>query len=53
MLDEVYNACSAEKDKLTVPDAVHAVASLVHPDIYWAKVDEFKAKYFGSEVKKI
>lgn len=53
MLDEVYNACSAEKDKLTVPDAVHAVASLVRPDIYWAKVDEFKAKYFGSEVKKI
>ncbi len=51
MMDEVYNACKAEKDKLTVPDAVHAVSSLVHPDIYWAKVDEFKAKYFESEVE--
>lgn len=50
MMDEVYNACKAEKDKLSVPDAAHAVSSLVHPDIYWKKVDEFMSKYFVDEV---
>ncbi|MDD6021044.1 MAG: alpha/beta hydrolase [Oscillospiraceae bacterium] len=51
MMDKLYNACAAEKDKLTVSDAVHAVSSLVHPDMYWAKVDEFTAKYFDSKVE--
>lgn len=50
MMDELYNACNTEKDKLSVPDAKHAVSSLVHPDMYWEKVDEFKTKYFDSEV---
>lgn len=50
MMDELYNACSAEKDKLSVPDAIHAVSSLVHPDLYWSKVDEFESEYFDERV---
>lgn len=51
MMDELYNACISEKDKLSVPDATHAVSSLVHPEMYWEKVDEFEKKYFEGEVK--
>jgi fermentation-respiration switch protein FrsA (DUF1100 family) len=45
MLEEVYNACAAEKEKLTVPDAVHANSAEVHPDLYWNKVDSFLTKH--------
>ncbi len=49
MLDRLYNACSAEKDKLSVPDAIHAVSSVVHPEIYWEKIDSFKVKYMNEK----
>lgn len=45
MLDEVYDACSAEKDRLDVPGAVHTAAVAVDEKGYFAKVDEFVAKY--------
>ena len=45
MLETNYSAAVCEKDKLAVPDAVHGVSSLVHPELYWSKIDEFTAKY--------
>ena len=41
----VYDACSAEKDIISIPDAEHAEACDVHPELYWPKVREFVAKY--------
>lgn len=45
MLDRVYDACSAEKEKLSVPDALHAESVDIHPDMYWAKIKSFIAKH--------
>ena len=45
MMAVVYDACAAEKDILSVPDAEHAEACDVHPELYWPKVREFVAKY--------
>lgn len=45
MLSRVYDACAAEKDILSVPDAEHAESCEVHPELYWPKVREFVAKY--------
>lgn len=45
MLDLVYEACPAPKDKLSVPDAPHARSVCSHPEMYWPKVDEFVEKY--------
>lgn len=45
MMDEVYNACSAEKEKLSVPDAMHAESVDVHPEMYWDKVKSFIGRY--------
>ena len=45
MLYEVYDACSAEKDILEVPDAEHDESCKLHPEIYWPKIKEFLAKY--------
>ncbi len=45
MLGEVYNACSAEKEKLSVPDAMHAESVELQPEMYWDKVKSFISKY--------
>ena len=45
MRDYLYEACSAEKDKLDVPDAEHDMSCFLHPELYWPKVDAFVAKY--------
>lgn len=45
MLDKVYNACTAEKFKLSVPDACHAESNMVHPELYYPAVDELCGKY--------
>lgn len=47
MLDKVYNACAAEKERLDVPDAYHATSVAVDTESYFAKVDSFVNKYFG------
>lgn len=47
MLDKVYNACTAEKEKLSVPDAMHAESHEVHPEIYYPTVYAFVDKYFN------
>lgn len=46
MLDMVYTAASCEKEKLVIPNAEHANAMDVNPELYWATVDAFVAKYF-------
>ncbi len=45
MLDRVYTACSAEKDRLDVKDAIHATAVAFAPDEYFEKMDKFIEKY--------
>ncbi|NLA76629.1 MAG: alpha/beta hydrolase [Clostridiales bacterium] len=49
MLDRVYEACAAQKDKLIIPDATHANSAEIHSDLYWNKVDEFLTKHIGSK----
>ncbi len=45
MRDILFDACTAEKDKLDVPDAAHDESCEKHPEIYWPKIDGFIAKY--------
>lgn len=45
MLDKVFDACTAEKEKLSVPDAMHAESCDIHPELYYPTVDKFIAKY--------
>ncbi len=45
MMDLNYNAAACEKEKLSIPDAEHAEAHLVHPEIYWDATFNFVDKY--------
>lgn len=45
MLDDVYNACSAEKERLDIPDATHAVALSFDPELYFSVMDKFTENY--------
>ena len=45
MMDRLYNACAAEKDKISIPEAEHAVSIDINPKLYWEKVFEFTEKY--------
>ncbi|SCI11725.1 alpha/beta hydrolase [Romboutsia sp. Marseille-P6047] len=45
MMDELYNATSSEKEKLTITGAEHANADLVNPKLYWNTVSNFLNKY--------
>lgn len=45
MLDELYNAATADKDKLVIEGAGHAKSSKVDPTTYWNKIEEFLNKY--------
>ena len=45
MMDLNYNAAACEKEKLSIPDAEHAEAHLVHPDLYWSNTFRFIDKY--------
>ena len=45
MLDEVYEACPTEKEKLSIPDAIHARSCCYHPEIYWPAIRNFIKKY--------
>lgn len=45
MMDLNYNAAACPKEKLSIPDADHANAHLMHPEIYWPKTFEFIDKY--------
>ncbi|MGL5330103.1 MAG: alpha/beta hydrolase [Peptostreptococcaceae bacterium] len=45
MMDELYNATNAPKEKLTVNGAEHADADLVDPNLYWNTVNDFLLEY--------
>ncbi len=45
MLDLNYNAAACEKEKVSIPDAEHAEAHLVHPELYWGNTFRFVDKY--------
>ena len=45
MLDKLYDACKAPKDKLIVKEAGHAKSEKIATDIYWDKVINFINKY--------
>ena len=41
----VLAAAACEKEKVSIPDAEHAEAHLVHPELYWDSVFNFVEKY--------
>ncbi|MCR5040475.1 MAG: alpha/beta hydrolase [Clostridia bacterium] len=41
MLDCLYNACAAPKQKLVVPGSYHATNAYLQPELYWNTVFEF------------
>lgn len=41
MMDVLYEACSAKKVKLSVPDAQHDQSCELHPESYWQTIDGF------------
>ncbi|MGG7058822.1 alpha/beta hydrolase [Clostridium tertium] len=45
MMDELYNATSSDKEKLTVKGAGHAKSSKVDPYLYWSTIENFINKY--------
>jgi uncharacterized protein len=45
MMDELYNATSSDKEKLTVKGAGHAKSSKVDPDLYWSTIENFINRY--------
>ena len=45
MVEELFNASSAEKEKLIVKGAGHAKSSKVNPKLYWETIDGFLNKY--------
>lgn len=47
MLNEVYTACSAEKEFFTVRHAAHAESSTKAPVLYWNNVYNFVKKYIS------
>ncbi|MGL4735819.1 MAG: alpha/beta hydrolase [Cellulosilyticaceae bacterium] len=45
MLEPLYNACSAPKEKLIIKGASHGNASTTDPELYWSTVANFLDKY--------
>ena len=45
MMEELYEKCSADKEKLALPDTGHDEACANFPERYWEAVDTFVAKY--------
>lgn len=45
MMEELYESCSAEKEKLACPDAKHDEACSNQPEMYWNAVDSFVDRY--------
>lgn len=45
MLKENFEACAAEKEMLTVPEAEHANSYKINPELYWGTVERFINKY--------
>lgn len=47
MQDILYDACVSEKEKLVVPDAVHARSYYTHRELYQKAISNFMDKYDG------
>ncbi len=45
MIEDVWEACSAEKERLDVADAPHAVSLAYDSDLYFSTMDSFIEKY--------
>ena len=45
VIDEVWDACSAEKERLDVENAPHAVSLAYDPELYCSTMDKFIEKY--------
>lgn len=45
MLDKVYDACAAEKEKVTIPNAPHARNACADPELYWSSILKFIRKH--------
>ena len=45
MMNKLFDACVAEKEKLSIPDAQHANSHEIHPEIYFPGIDKFLEKY--------
>lgn len=45
MMEPLYNACTAEKEKLSVPGSFHANAVFANNKLYWDNVLDFIGKY--------
>ena len=44
-MDILFKVACGEKDSLSVPDALHAISAVEHPDLYYQKVDGFLARH--------
>ena len=47
MLQPLYDACTSEKDILTIEGAGHVQSVFTDLEKFWGKVDEFVSKYVG------
>lgn len=45
MMEELYNATSSEKEKLTIKGAGHDDSYLINPKLYWTTIYDFVNKY--------
>ena len=45
MMGKLFDACTAEKEKLSVPGASHANSCDIHPEIYFPAIEKFVSKY--------
>ncbi|MBO5935100.1 MAG: alpha/beta hydrolase [Clostridia bacterium] len=45
MMNKLFDACTAEKEKCSIPDAYHANSHDVHPEIYFPAIEKFLERY--------
>ena len=45
MQEKLYDACSAEKEKVVIEGATHARAAFTNPELYWLSIVNFLDKY--------
>lgn len=52
MVQELYEACTAPKELLVVPDALHAKSYQTHPELYEPKLMAFFDRYLAAYAEK-
>ena len=45
MMDELYNATSSKKEKVSIKDGEHSNSDLAQPDFYWSTISKFLKDY--------